>query len=125
ARALKPAAGKPGAIESACCRTPLAGKTSRALKRTATRCVALNGGNACVGAVPSCCDACDAGGCATTTPTPSPSTTTTAFPPPCGPQAGGAPAGTSPPLLDLCGPDPLPSACGGRPRTCPPPRRRS
>jgi hypothetical protein len=63
--ASKSTCGKPGYI--ACCRTPRSGKTSCALKRTATRCVALNGGNACVGAVSSCCDACDAGGCATTT----------------------------------------------------------
>ncbi len=65
--ASKSTCGKPGYV--ACCRTRRSGQTSCALKRTAARCVAPNGGRACVGAVPSCCDACVAGGCSATTTT--------------------------------------------------------
>ena len=109
--ASKSTCGKPGYV--ACCRTRRSGQTSCALKRTAARCVAPNGGSACVGAVPSCCDACVAGGCsATTTTTSSTSTTSTLVPPPCGPQAGGTCGGTCTSLFDECVADPVTSACG-------------
>src|SRR5207237_34552 len=54
------------------------------IKRSADACKPPPGGTACVGSVPSCCDACSAGGCgpsgSTTTTAPPATTTTTAVP---------------------------------------------
>src|SRR5947207_1067322 len=65
--------GKPGFVT--CCRTAADGCTRCSIKRSADACKPPPGGTACVGSVPSCCDACSAGGCG-----PSGSTTTTAPP---------------------------------------------
>ncbi len=54
-----------------CCRTNGTGRTMCAIKSRATACAAPNGGTACVGQFPSCCDACTASGCATPPPLPS------------------------------------------------------
>jgi hypothetical protein len=70
--ASKSTCGRPGFVT--CCRTTSAGRTSCAIKSGTAKCAAPRGGHACVGLVPSCCDACSQGGCATTTST---STTTT------------------------------------------------
>lgn len=94
--AARSTCGRPGFVT--CCRTRSSGKTSCALKRTAARCVAPRRGSACVGSVPSCCDACADGGCSATTST----TTTTLFPPPCGPDSGGTCGGTCPSPFDDC-----------------------
>src|SRR5436309_4066581 len=70
--------GKAGAVT--CCRTDAAGNTTCSIKRRASSCKAPRGGSACVGEFPSCCDACEQGGCvpagSTTTTTPPPPTTT-------------------------------------------------
>src|SRR5439155_1393843 len=65
--------GKPGFVT--CCRTAADGDTRCSIKHSADACKPPPGGTACVGSVPSCCDACSAGGCG-----PSGSTTTTAPP---------------------------------------------
>ncbi len=76
--ASKSTCGRPGF--ATCCRTNRSGRTSCAIKSSASRCTPPGGGSACVGNVPSCCDACGAGGCAaTTTSTSTTSTTLTGF----------------------------------------------
>src|SRR5437773_2432661 len=74
--------GKPGFVT--CCRTAADGGTRCSIKRSADACKPPPGGTACVGSVPSCCDACSAGGCgpsgSTTTTAPPATTTTTAVP---------------------------------------------
>src|SRR5438128_1227817 len=74
--------GKPGFVT--CCRTAADGGTRCSIKRSADACKPPPGGTACVGSVPSCCDACSAGGCgpsgSTTTTAPPATTTTTAAP---------------------------------------------
>ena len=110
--AAKSTCGRPGFVT--CCRTMASGKTSCATKRSAASCVAPHGGSACVGSVPSCCDACGAGGCAattTTTTTSSTSTSTTIFPPPCGLDGNGACSGLCPSLSDVCVQDAVTGAC--------------
>ena len=71
--------GKPGFVT--CCRTDSDGDTSCSIKSSASACNPPRGGSACVGSVPSCCDACGpsrcAGGGGTTTTTSAPTTTTT------------------------------------------------
>jgi hypothetical protein len=51
-----------------CCRTTAKGTTTCRTKSSAARCKPPRHGMACVGARPSCCDACVAGGCAGATP---------------------------------------------------------
>jgi hypothetical protein len=68
-------ARKPGAVT--CCVTNGKGVTKCAVKSSATRCTAPKGGQACIGNVPSCCDACTPSGCASTTTTVTSSSTTT------------------------------------------------
>jgi len=67
-------------IENAvtCCRTDANGNTTCSIKRSADACKAPRGGSACVGQVPSCCDACGPDG---TCPPPGGTTTTTLAPP--------------------------------------------
>jgi len=52
-----------------CCRTSAKGTTKCSVKSSAAKCAPPMGGSACVGTVPSCCDACGAGSCPATTPT--------------------------------------------------------
>src|SRR6266403_6148694 len=76
--AAQSSCGRPGAVT--CCRTNSTGQTTCSIKSNAAFCKAPPGGTACVGSVPSCCDACGRGGCATgstTTTVPSATTTTT------------------------------------------------
>jgi plastocyanin len=76
--ARKSTCGAPGFVT--CCRTTATGSTKCSVKSSQAKCTAPKGGSACVGAVPSCCDSCSAGGCAgetTTTTTPGATTTTT------------------------------------------------
>jgi len=71
--------GRPGSVT--CCR-PHRGEQRCGITRTGARCLGAGG---CVGAFTSCCDACDAGGCAVpTTTSSSTSTTTTTATPVCG-----------------------------------------
>src|SRR5262249_43193765 len=74
-------ARKPGSVT--CCTTNAKGKTTCDIKSKAADCKAPRGGHACAGSVPSCCDACTAGGCAP------PATTTTPTPPTTVPPSGG------------------------------------
>ena len=67
--------GKRGFVT--CCRTHAAGIVSCELKRKSALCVAPPGETACVGTVPSCCDACSGQGCATTSTTTTATATTT------------------------------------------------
>ena len=76
----KSTCGQPGFVT--CCRTSSKGKTTCSTKHGATACKAPRNGAACVGATPTCCDACAAGGCATTTT--STSTTSSTMPAVCG-----------------------------------------
>ena len=82
----KSTCGRPGTVT--CCRTTGRGRTSCSLKRSASRCAAPHGGQACVGSFASCCDACNVTGCVatttTSTSTTSTSTTTTTLGPICG-----------------------------------------
>jgi plastocyanin len=75
--ARKSTCGAPGFVT--CCRTTATGSTKCSVKSSQATCTAPRGGSACVGAVPSCCDSCSAGGCvgATTTTITSGATTTT------------------------------------------------
>jgi len=73
--------GRPGFVT--CCRTNRNGQTSCSIKSAAAFCKAPPRGTACVGSVPSCCDACGPGGScpppgSTTTTRPPTTTTTTA-----------------------------------------------
>src|SRR5437667_8268742 len=73
--------GKPGFVT--CCRTTRTGQTTCSAKSNAAFCKAPPGGTACVGSVPSCCDACGPGSScgppgSTTTTTPARTTTTAA-----------------------------------------------
>jgi hypothetical protein len=64
-----------------CCRTDASGTARCSIKRRAAACKAPSGGTACVGAAPSCCDACGSCGLPTsTTTTTVPSATTTTIP---------------------------------------------
>src|SRR5688572_12438280 len=74
--AARSTCGKPGFVT--CCITKNE-KTKCKTKSSADLCVAPNDGTACVGQLPSCCDACVGGTCATTTTGVAP--TTTAAPP--------------------------------------------
>ncbi len=60
--AARSTCGKPGLV--ACCRTTKKGKTACRFK-PAAKCTAPKPGAACIGTVPSCCDACGTRGCAT------------------------------------------------------------
>jgi hypothetical protein len=60
--AARSTCGKPGFVT--CCRTKANGQTKCSTKSNADRCKAPKGGSACVGSLPSCCDACTDGGCA-------------------------------------------------------------
>src|SRR5882724_6003366 len=73
--AAKSTCGKPGFVT--CCRTTKQGNPACAITPRAARCTAPKHGAACVGSVPSCCDVCAEGACATnaTTTTTSASTT--------------------------------------------------
>jgi cysteine-rich repeat protein len=73
--AARSTCGRPGFVT--CCVTTAAGEMKCKTRPSATHCTPPDGGSACVGAQPSCCDACPATGCTTTT-------TTTLPPPPCG-----------------------------------------
>src|SRR5215831_8669503 len=72
--AARSTCGKPGAV--ACCRTDRHGKTSCAIKKSASRCTKPKGGTACAGVVSSCCDACAGQQCAAGTTTTTTVTTT-------------------------------------------------
>ena len=78
--------GRAGAVT--CCRTGRSGKTRCSIKRSGASCRSPRAGSACVGTVPSCCDACTASGCTPTTTTSSStsttSTTATTLPGVCG-----------------------------------------
>src|SRR5207249_1649443 len=78
--AAKSVCGKKDSVT--CCRTDARGNAKCSIKHSATECKAPHGGTACVGQVPSCCDACGAGGSCvgstTTTTAPVETTTTTA-----------------------------------------------
>src|SRR5206468_1558519 len=63
--------GRPGFVT--CCRTNSNGNTSCSIKSSESACNPPRGGTACVGSVPSCCDACGPGGTCG-----APATTTTA-----------------------------------------------
>src|SRR5204862_1234719 len=72
--------GRPGFVT--CCRTNSNGNTSCSIKSSESACEPPPGGTACVGSVPSCCDACGPGGTcgapvSTTTTTAAATTTTT------------------------------------------------
>lgn len=97
--ASKSTCGKPGYVT--CCRTRSSGATSCTLKRDAARCTAPNGGSACVGAMPSCCDACADGGCSVTTTTTTATTTTIPFGP-CAAGPGGTCGGFCPSIFEEC-----------------------
>ena len=94
--AARSTCGRPGFVT--CCRTNNTGVTKCSIKKSAAACKAPHGGSACAGALPSCCDACQNGGCVvpTTSTTTSSSTSvssstctsTTTFPP-CQPFGGG------------------------------------
>src|SRR6266566_6073731 len=71
----KSTCGKPGFVT--CCRTTKKGNPACAITPHAARCRAPKHGAACVGSVPSCCDACAEGACATNATTTTTSTTTT------------------------------------------------
>ena len=73
--AARSTCGKPGFVT--CCRTNATGVTKCTIKRDATACSAPPAGEACVGQVASCCDACTASGCATSTTTTSSTTMST------------------------------------------------
>lgn len=64
--AARSTCGRAGAVT--CCRTNSRNKTRCAIKRSADRCKAPSGGSACTGSFPSCCDACQQGGCVTPAP---------------------------------------------------------
>src|SRR6266566_2562706 len=72
--AAKSVCGRTGFVT--CCRTHASGTASCSIRHSAAGCEAPPGGMACVGQVPSCCDACGAGGTC-----PSPTSTTTSLPP--------------------------------------------
>src|SRR2546422_5972907 len=74
----KSTCGKPGFVT--CCRTTKKGNPACAITPHAARCRAPKHGAACVGSVPSCCDACAEGACATNATTTTTSTTTTHAP---------------------------------------------
>src|SRR5262245_66524983 len=54
--AARSTCGRPGAVT--CCRTRPNGATKCRITRRPESCVASGGATACVGALPSCCDAC-------------------------------------------------------------------
>jgi len=70
--------GKPGFVT--CCRTKADGGRACRIKRRAAACKVPKGGTACVGDVPSCCDACGATTCATVTTTTTAGATSTTAP---------------------------------------------
>src|SRR5439155_9289027 len=72
--AAKSVCGKKDSVT--CCRTDARGTAKCSIKHSAAECKAPHGGTACVGQVPSCCDACGAGGTC-----PPPGSTTTSVPP--------------------------------------------
>jgi hypothetical protein len=76
--AAKSTCGKPGAVT--CCRVDRRGKIKCSIKKSADKCKAPRGGQACVGTSESCCDACEGGCGATTTTTTAAPTTTTGAP---------------------------------------------
>jgi hypothetical protein len=65
--AARSTCGRSGAV--ACCRTSASGRNACSIKPSADKCRPPQGGSACASAFESCCDACVAGGCATTTTT--------------------------------------------------------
>ena len=93
-----------------CCRTRRSGSVSCTVKRSAASCMPPPGGSACVGSLPSCCDACADYGCTATTTTTT-STTTTTFPPPCGPDGTGSCGGTCFDPYDRCEQDAQTGQC--------------
>src|SRR5438876_902450 len=72
--ATKSVCGKKDSVT--CCLTDARGNAKCSIKHSAAECKAPHGGTACVGQVPSCCDACGAGGTC-----PPPGSTTTSVPP--------------------------------------------
>src|SRR2546426_1681077 len=76
--AAKSTCGKPGFVT--CCRTTKQGNPACAITPRAARCTAPKRGAACVGSVPSCCDVCAEGACATNATTTTTSATTTHAP---------------------------------------------
>ena len=107
--AAKSTCGRPGFVT--CCRTDRVGRKKCRVKRDVEHCKAPRGGTACVGSVPSCCDACTAVGCApvtttTTTPTTTtttPTTTTTTPSSPCEDGSFGGNCGGTCPTGQGCG----------------------
>lgn len=90
--AAKSTCGKPGFVT--CCTTDQRGRTRCSIKKGADKCRAPKGGTACVGLLPSCCDACGDGACVPP-PTPTPTVAPTATPTPA-PTASPAPTPTPP-----------------------------
>ena len=76
--AAKSTCGKPGFVT--CCRTTKQGNPACAITPRAARCTAPKHGAACVGSVPSCCDVCAEGACATNATTTTTCATTTHAP---------------------------------------------
>jgi hypothetical protein len=70
--------GRPGFVT--CCRTNAKGVRTCSVKKSAGACKAPKRGAACVGSLPSCCDACAGTSCSTPTLTPSAGVTTTTRP---------------------------------------------
>ena len=60
--AARSTCGRPGFVT--CCRTHARGATKCSIERSAAACKPPQGGRACVGQRPSCCDACTSSGCA-------------------------------------------------------------
>jgi hypothetical protein len=109
--AAKSTCGRPGFVS--CCRTTAEGVQKCAVKPTAGACKAPKGGTACVGDLPSCCDACGGETC------PAPTTTsTTTILGTTTPGGSSSTTTTSPPVLQcLVDADcPAATACDGLPR---------
>src|SRR5262249_39653723 len=73
--AARSACGRDGYV--ACCRTFVDGTTRCGIRRSEVACKAPPGGSACASEHASCCDACEAGGCAPVGSTTTSSSTTT------------------------------------------------
>jgi len=94
--------GRPAAVT--CCTTNARGVTKCSVKSKASSCRAPSNGQACVGVVSSCCDACTASGCFVP-PTPTPTAKPT-------PRATPTPTPTQTPRPTPT-PTPLPAICAG------------
>ena len=109
--------GKPGAVT--CCVSKPDGTRCK-IKRDGAHCIAPSGGTACVGSYASCCDACTADGCATTTTTSTTSTTSTTTTgcggfPACSGDCGPGQLCLADGRFNRCGCFPLGGGCGSLP----------